>query len=473
MQKIERWGVYELTLSGPRDGNPFREQTFGAEFAFGHRRIVVDGFYDGEGRYTVRFSPDSVGNWSVETFGSHPDLRGVSSEFECTPAQPGNHGPVGVDGQHLAHADGKIHCSFGTTCYAWTHQGDDLEQQTLKTLANAPFNKVRMCVFPKDYDFNKNEPERHAFEKKPDGSWDFDRFNPAYFRHFEHRVAQLLELGIEADVILFHPHDRWGYATMPTEVDHAYLRYLIARISAFRNVWWSLANEFDLMKKPMSYWDDIFRLIQTADPYQRLRSIHNCVEWYDHLKPWVTHASIQHHDPAQARTVRERYRKPVIYDECCYEGNVPHGWGNISARHMVRVFWEGFVNGGHVGHSETCLHPQDILWWSKGGVLYGDSPDRIAFLRQIAEDGPNVGWEPFRWDWDRAGVCKGEEVFVIYFGHRTPAVMHLNVPNNHSYRVELLDAWNMSVTPLSGTFSGRASFEMPGREDMAVRLIRV
>ena len=37
---------------------------------------------------------------------------------------------------------------------------------------------------------------------------------------------------IEADLILFHPYDRWGYATMPAEADDRYLRYVIARLCA-------------------------------------------------------------------------------------------------------------------------------------------------------------------------------------------------------------------------------------------------
>ncbi len=31
------------------------------------------------------------------------------------------------------------------------------------------------------------------------------------------RIAALRDLGIEADIILFHPYDRWGYATMDAE----------------------------------------------------------------------------------------------------------------------------------------------------------------------------------------------------------------------------------------------------------------
>ena len=41
---------------------------------------------------------------------------------------------------------------------------DALEEQTLETLKTAGFNKMRMCVFPKDYIFNKNEPVHYPFE---------------------------------------------------------------------------------------------------------------------------------------------------------------------------------------------------------------------------------------------------------------------------------------------------------------------
>ena len=53
-----------------------------------------------------------------------------------------------------------------------------MEEQTLETLANAPFNKLRMCIFPKDYVYNKNEPIYYPFEGTPLTDWDFTRFNP-------------------------------------------------------------------------------------------------------------------------------------------------------------------------------------------------------------------------------------------------------------------------------------------------------
>ena len=60
---VERWDRFELALNGPRHGNPFLDVQFGALFTHKHREIAVDGFYDGEGTYRVRFMPDTPGEW--------------------------------------------------------------------------------------------------------------------------------------------------------------------------------------------------------------------------------------------------------------------------------------------------------------------------------------------------------------------------------------------------------------------------
>ena len=89
-----------------------------------------------------------------------PPLTGKTGQFTCIAPSANNHGPVRVHNDfYLQYADGTPYHQFGTTCYAWAHQGEAMEKQTLQTLANAPFNKLRMCIFPKDYVYNKNEPE--------------------------------------------------------------------------------------------------------------------------------------------------------------------------------------------------------------------------------------------------------------------------------------------------------------------------
>ena len=104
-------------------------------------------------------------------------------------------------------------------------------------------------------------------------------------------------MGVEADVIVFHPYDRWGYCTMSAAQDDRYVRYLVARLGAYRNVWWSLANEYDFLidVKPVERWDRFFHIIEENDPARHLKSIHNGEETmnFDHRKPWVDHVCIQ------------------------------------------------------------------------------------------------------------------------------------------------------------------------------------
>jgi hypothetical protein len=475
--QVEQWNIFEIELDGPQGGNPFVDVSLSAEFRFGHRTLQPEGFYDGNGVYRIRFMPDKEGQWTFRTRSNVSELDGLSGEFTCTPPAKGNHGPVYVHNQvHFAYADGTPFYSFGTTCYAWVHQGDAMEEQTLETLRSAPFNKMRMCVFPKDYIYNANEPVYYPYERSGNGPQDLSRFDPAFWQHFEQRVGQLRDLGIEADIIVFHPYDRWGYARMSPEEDDRYLHYLIARLAAYRNVWWSLANEYDFLLdvKPMERWDHYFHVFEEMDPYHHLRSIHNGHVWmnYDHTKPWVTHVCIQNFDVNQVRQWRKQYRKPIVNDECEYEGNIPLPWGNISARELVHRFWVMVINGGYAGHGETYLHPEDLLWWSKGGVLRGESAPRIAFLRKLIEELPPSGLQPMEdaWVWQRvAGGCAGD-TRIFYFGEHRPAVWTFGLPPEGAFTVELIDTWEMTIERVPGTFQNVTEIPAPDKPYCGVRI---
>ncbi|HEY2158154.1 MAG TPA: DUF5060 domain-containing protein, partial [Isosphaeraceae bacterium] len=435
-QAVEQWGIAEVALRGPSGGNPFTEVELSAHVSQGDHAVDVTGFYDGDGVYRVRFMPDRPGPWTYLTRSNRPDLDGKTGRIEVTAPSPGNRGPVRVrDTYHFAFADGTPYFPIGTTCYAWTHQSDSLETQTLETLKHAPFNKLRMCVFPKFYAYNRAEPPRYPFEGTPPNSWDFTRFNPEFFRHLEAQVGKLRDIGIEADLILLHPYDKghWGFDRMPPEADDRYLRYVVARLAAYRNVWWSLANEWDFMKeKSESDWGRMFRVVQEADPYGHLRSIHNGTVFYNQTHPWVTHASIQNgsavEDYGRAELYRDVYRKPIVFDEVKYEGDLPERWGNISAEELVHRFWQGTIAGTYVGHGETYRNPEEVLWWSKGGTLRGQSPPRIAFLRKVLDDGPRGGLDPID-KWQDAPIAgKKGEFYLVYLGKESPREWAVQLP---------------------------------------------
>ncbi len=133
---------------------------------------------------------------------------------------------------------------------------------------------------------------------------------------------------------------------------------------------------------------------------------------------------------------------------------------------MVHRFWLGTAGGGYVGHGETYLHPEDVLWWSKGGVLHGQSPERIAFLRQILEQDAPEGLDPVgRWGAGREGAT-----YLFYFGVHQPAEWTFDLPEGNRYQIEVIDTWEMTVNPIEGTFAGRSKVALPGKPYLAVRL---
>jgi hypothetical protein len=500
---VERWGVYEVTLKGPTNGNPFLDVRFAARFAQGGDSIEVPGFYDGDGNYRVRFSPERLGAWKYETTSHAAELNGKTGEFTVAKPSANNHGSVRVTNTfHFAYADGTTYEELGTTCYVWTHQPNELQEQTLKTLAASPFNKMRFCVFPKRYQWNTNEPILYPFEGTPPRTWDFTRPNPEFFRHFERRVLDLQKLSIEADVILFHPYDtgHWGFDRMPAAADDAYLRYVVARLAAFRNVWWSLANEWDFMSRKTAA--DFMRfgaIISANDPYHRLLSIHNGYAFFNHTLPWITHASIQNgfavEEPGRAQLYRDAYGKPIVYDEARYEGNIASRWGQLSAEEMVSRFWNATIAGTYCGHGETYKSDDQILWWSKGGVLKGQSPARLAFLKRVLEDAPAEGIEPIeKWGFPEYGG-RAPNYYLIYLGKQTPTRWEFKVPKasrgkgqpseGMKFTAEVLDTWNMAVMAVPGAFTlaGRTdsflgdkdgrSIELPGQPYMAIRVKRL
>lgn len=492
----EKWGVFEVELKGPTEGNPF-DVRVSAVFTDGARSHEVAGFYDGDGIYRVRFMPEATGTWRYETKSSRWELTGKLGSFTVTPATKGNHGPVRVHNTfHFAYSDGTPFKQIGTTIYNWLDTPEDVQEQTLKTLAGAPFNKARMLLTPQPTPYQKKfAPPRWPFAGTPPHSWDFTRFNPEYFRHYEKRVAELRDLGIEADLIIFNPYGKFGFETMDAALDDRYVRYVIARFGAFRNVWWSLANEYDFLRtKTEADWDRIGALVQQSDPYDHLRSIHNGALIYDHNKPWVTHVSMQNgaavEEPGRAEMYRGAWRKPVVYDEVKYEGKSPYRWGNLSGEEMVHRFWCGTVAGTYVGHGDYFFTTEEDTWTSFGGKLTGQSAPRLAFLRKILEDGPNDGIDPIdKWqDVNTAGVPG--IYYLTYFGREKPASWEFKLYKNgvadgQKYKVEVIDTWGMTVTPVEGEFVAKKkdgyhfidaqgrTVPLPGKAGMAVRVRRI
>jgi hypothetical protein len=202
---------------------------------------------------------------------------------------------------------------------------------------------------------------------------------------------------------------------------------------------------------------------------------------------------------------RTKWGKPVVWDEICYEGNIDNDWGNVSGVELVYRFWEAAVQGGYAGHGETFANywgtvstspkKQEVLWWSHGGPLHGESPARIRFLQRILSETPGLGLKPYAMDFmqaiqqagspEKAGpILMDQNVavpeddafagtyFLVYFGRARPSFKNYRFPEDSEYEVEVIDTWDMTVNKV-GKFRGAIHIELPGKEFIALRIKKV
>jgi hypothetical protein len=141
-----------------------------------------------------------------------------------------------------------------------------------------------------------------------------------------------------------------------------------------------------------------------------------------------------------------------------------------------------------VGHGEYFKEPHEVVWVGPGGTLKGESPARLAFLRKILEDAPEIN--PIdQWHDPRIGGKAGE-YYLIYFGHETPTTWNFElyrdgIADGTQFKVEILDTWGMTITPVEGVFVAKKkdrytfvdekgrSVALPGKPFHALRIRRV
>lgn len=115
MKQIEQYRVWEV--EAPAGASATLEMAGQME--------TVSGFAAGES-HLLRWMPMRTGIWRYT-------LRAgdwcETGELECLPAKEGNHGPVQARDMAFVYADGTPFQPFGTTCYAWNHQPEEVQRK--------------------------------------------------------------------------------------------------------------------------------------------------------------------------------------------------------------------------------------------------------------------------------------------------------------------------------------------------------
>jgi Domain of unknown function (DUF5060)/Protein of unknown function (DUF4038) len=135
-QHVALWGKFEYHLeSSGAYKDPFHDvQLSGVFTSPSGKQTLVDGFWDGEQTWRIRFRPDEVGLWHFVTTCNQVNdaaLHHQEASFVCS--EPisqtvfDRHGPVGLssDGRYFAHADGTPFFWMGDTAWNGPLRADD------------------------------------------------------------------------------------------------------------------------------------------------------------------------------------------------------------------------------------------------------------------------------------------------------------------------------------------------------------
>jgi len=267
---------------------------------------VIEGFWDGDGTWRVRFNPGETGAWRyrIAAVPPDPDLAREGT-FTVVPAETDRQRrgflrstPERAWG--FADEAGEPVFLFGDTTYhlfAMAHMGEEAFAQVEAFLARRAaqgFNLLRIRVPVSRF----HHPDGYSdWQVNPVWPWGgseqmprFDQVNLAYFRTVDAVMARCEELGIGVELIV----EAWGNEfpfnsrhIFTAEWEEIWFCYLIARYDAFRSLAiWQLQNEYEYY--PNGDWNypgatricdrwaiRIGHLVRDLAPHGHIVAVHN------------------------------------------------------------------------------------------------------------------------------------------------------------------------------------------------------
>ena len=414
---VHRYGVHEIVFHGPNcsaKDNPVRDIELVTEWRHeSGDRIRVWGFYDGDGRggiegnvFKVRFCPPRLGKWWLHAVRSNDSkLNGqhCGDVVKCLDSTHPGFWLVDPDtqGRWYRRSDGSHPYIIGNTMYTFLSEcgpdgptggniADDVHGNS------EYFKKIRFSIAGGRYPHPQDKPFLdEAGKPTDDGDWSH-RPNPAWFsQRVDLAVKTAYEHDVIADLILNGPDTVESRSILRAQHNDGdatpILQYMAARYGSFPNVWFCLANEFDI-KTPKYTTEQAAtfgRILREHLPYPMPVSIHaRPRDWYRELNrqpAWHDHVIIQKKLKALNEAADWVSRNhaigggvPVIDDELAYEGK-GDGWSEAD---VIESHLGAFLGGGYgtTGHKPAAK--QGHYFWGHFKAEEHHAADNLKWLRE-------------------------------------------------------------------------------------------
>ncbi len=257
--------------------------------------LSIPGFYNGDGKYIVRFSSSQSVVWDFETYSTVPELSGKKGSISFKENEnPEVLGMVIVDKEN----PNKFQYANGDPYFALAFELDWLfaldygnkkgipkTEKIITEVKNNGFNQVVMNVYAYDvgWEIAENVPEEY-FYGKPDYSIfegnnqypNFNSLNLNFFNHFDNVIEHLNQNGIQAHIMIYVWNKKVNWPSMYSEADNRYFDYVIKRYQAFPNVIWDVSKEaLDYGRCDIPYINERIERIRKNDAFKHLVTVHD------------------------------------------------------------------------------------------------------------------------------------------------------------------------------------------------------
>jgi len=261
---------------------------------------------------------------------------------------------------------------------------------------------------------------------------DYTRYNVAYWQKWERMLRYAREHDMIISAVLdIATHD--DHVPAGSEDERRYIRYAVARLSAFSNLAYDLGDDLDSFRDE-KWAHETGTLIESWDPYKHLASSHPVhIEHQDRASEWMGFTSIQDWSRRQHALMLEQRQIqlktgriiPQTNEEYGYEDHYPQ-WAPAppgdSAETLRMTAWEIAMAGAYGTAGETCRRGTNIWPNTGGGWINGRGDDSMVMLKgyeHMVEFLTSIEWwktEPHDELVDNGAYClaKPGEVYAVY-----------------------------------------------------------
>ncbi|NDP21026.1 MAG: DUF5060 domain-containing protein [Paludibacter sp.] len=380
------YSVAEITFAGPSQTQDNPNLDFWVTFTHesGSPSYKIWGFYDGNGTggnsgsvFKVRFCPSKTGKWILQDVYSTATLLNNQKEGDyVTATASSHHGFWAVEtstggGRWYKRNDGTHQFVIGNTHYDFLWKRD-AAGITSDVNGNANYYKKLRCMIDGSEGYNGAPPA---------GTYPNVGF-------YNSKADVAIKAALIKDLIM----DLILYKRLYLDNGEAYVKYIAARYGSYPNVWFCLANEWDI-KDPLTSTQAIAmgQQLRKYIPYGNPLSIHpnsgtgwntalnTTPAWNDHK---IAQLKTKDLSDAAANTILNYNRTPIgmpsINDENGYEGA-----GDVYTKEDVIEGVLGSFSGG--GFGSTAYKPAKGTGQYYNGNFNATEHSASAYLKWLAD----------------------------------------------------------------------------------------